>query len=164
MGRVAFWVMTTAVAVLLTGGLVQAAVRDGTSGPDTLTGTDQADEIRGRGDAGDDTIDGGRGGTPDQPERLDGDAGDDTVSGGGGADEIRGGVGDDTLSGDGGDDEINASDDGLDQIFGGAGDDVIDAEDGLGVDTVDCGDGVDSVRFDEGVDVVAANCENPDPR
>lgn len=64
----------------------------GNDNPETLTGTDNAEEIRAEG--GDDTLL-GLGGN----DRLRGDKGNDTLDGGDGNDRLRGDHGDDTLTG-----------------------------------------------------------------
>jgi hypothetical protein len=120
---------------------------NGTSGDDTLTGSEADDRINGR--AGDDEIDGGEGN-----DSLDGGSGDDLIAGGEGDDEIRGGSGDDDIDGGEGDDHIKAGS-GDDVIEGGEGDDVIAT--GSGADRVvlsgDFGDDV-ITDFRPGTDVI----------
>jgi Ca2+-binding RTX toxin-like protein len=73
------------------------AVITGTSGNDTLNGTDEYDEIYGL--TGNDTLNGGLG-----YDMLWGDQGDDVLNGGDGNDFLDGGDGRDTLNGGAGDD------------------------------------------------------------
>ncbi len=110
----------------------------GTSGNDTLAGTDEPDEILGR--SGDDEISGGEG-----ADSLDGGSGDDLLLGEEGDDRLRGGSGDDSIEGGEGDDEIKA----------GSGDDEIDG--GEGDDAISTGSGADRLTFagDFGDDVVS---------
>ena len=117
----------------------------GSSGADTVTGTD-ADEIF-QGNAGGDTIGGGPG-----RDTIDGGEGADTLRGGNGADELNGGPGRDTIGGGAGADVIN----------GGAGADIIQG--GAGRDTVNAGAGDDIVRVwaDGTPDVV--DCGSGDDR
>ncbi len=69
----------------------------GTTGNDTLNGTNAADYLIGR--AGNDTLNGGNG-----DDYLDGGAGNDTLNGGNGNDKLWGGAGNDTLTGGAGSD------------------------------------------------------------
>ena len=85
----------------------QAALTEGTSGADNLTGTSGADVVF-----------------------L--NAGNDRFNGAGGKDEILGGAGRDVLNGGGGNDEINGGG-GDDKLIGGAGTDVMNG--GPGKDT-----------------------------
>lgn len=71
----------------------------GTSGADTLTGTDASEEIWGRG--GRDTISGGGGN-----DRLRGGGGNDVLNGGDGNDRLRGDHGDDMVTGGAGRDRF----------------------------------------------------------
>jgi hypothetical protein len=120
---------------------------NGTSGDDTLTGTEESDRISGR--SGDDEIAGGEG-----ADSLDGGSGDDLVLGQEGDDRLRGGSGDDSIDGGEGDDDIKAGS-GDDEIAGGEGDDAIST--GSGSDRVvfegDFGDDVIS-DFRPGTDVI----------
>lgn len=87
------------------------AIRRGTSGRDTLNGTNLDDLLFGYG--GNDT--------------LNGKAGDDTIKGGAGNDKIYGGSGADTLLGQAGNDRIDpGSDLEADIIIGGGGKDTVD--------------------------------------
>jgi len=99
----------------------------GTSGADTVSGTEADESFKGY--AGGDTIGGGPG-----RDTIDAGDGADTVRGGAGADTLNGGHGRDTIGGGAGADIIN----------GGAGDDVIQG--GAGRDTVSAGPGDDIVR------------------
>ncbi len=110
-------------------------------GPDSLSGTPEADLIRGH--AGDDRVDGLAG-----DDSLYGGAGDDHLTGGPGDDRIAGGAGDDTILGDGAFGPVPP----LDPpgplpvgnlLLGGAGDDSIIA--GWGSDTAQGGAGDDTI-------------------
>jgi len=90
----------------------------GGGGSDIIQGMDGDDYLRGDDDA--DTIEGGEG-----DDRLEGNGGDDTLIGGAGRDDLRGGDGVDTLIGG----------DGQDKLHGGAGADIIDG--GMGADELD---------------------------
>jgi T1SS-143 domain-containing protein len=135
-------------------------VISGTSGSDTIIGTDYNDTIDGRG--GDDNIDAG-----DGNDYAIGGTGLDTIDGGGGNDILIGGEGNDFLVGDIGDDLLfgGAGDDtlqgdaGNDQLVGGDGVDIIDggADDDIVIgDNVDFGTPGDSDIADDGgaVDIV----------
>jgi Ca2+-binding RTX toxin-like protein len=87
----------------------------GTSGNDTISGTDRHDYIAAR--AGDDTVDALAG-----FDVVLGGRGNDTVHGGAAPDLVLGGRGDDTLYGDDGPDRIFAQQ-GVDTEYGGEGDD-----------------------------------------
>ncbi|TLX89002.1 MAG: hypothetical protein E6K94_11245 [Thaumarchaeota archaeon] len=141
-----------------------APVPAGTSGDDTIYGTDNAETgataINGLGGndqlfgcGGDDTINGGNnndnidGG--DGNDNLNGGNGDDTVNGGNGNDIVDGGNGKDTLNGGAGDDSL----------IGGNGGELLTG--GPGADTFDCGHANDIVTDytpTEGDTLVA--CEN----
>jgi Ca2+-binding RTX toxin-like protein len=149
----------------------------GTSGNDTITGTERHDYIAAR--AGDDTVD-ALGGF----DVALGGRGNDTVHAGAGADLILGGRDNDTLYGDDGPDRIFAQQ-GVDTEFGGEGDDDLWAmarrdvtrEPNEPADTLDGGPGNDrfhvrdgepdhvtcGVGFDVAIvdfkDVVSADCE-----
>lgn len=105
------------------------AVRRGTAGNDTLTGTSTADSLLGlagndrlRASGGDDVLDGGAGN-----DQLRGEAGDDRLRGGNDDDLLDGGAGSDQLRGDGGNDRL-----------------IFDRNDSL----VDGGSGTDTLQVD----------------
>lgn len=83
--------------------LVQIAVLDIDSNPDTFVGGAGNDTIVG--EEGNDVIDGGNG-----ADIINGGGGDDLIYGGGGNDSILGGDGRDTLVGNGGTDTLNGGD------------------------------------------------------
>jgi dienelactone hydrolase len=87
----------------------------GGDGPDTLTGTDAGDSLRGH--RGRDDLSGGDGG-----DCLYGNRGGDRLDGGAGEDELRGGRGADT---------IEAADGEADAVACGRGDDLAQVDDGL---------------------------------
>ena len=125
----------------------------GTTGDDTLEGTDDAEALVGL--AGDDFIQGGNG-----ADEIDGGSGDDLLSGQVGADCIRGGEGNDTvfgglgadiIDGDAGDDLLRGGLGGA-LISGGDGNDLISGE--QGADTLNGGDGNDTVNGGLGDDEV----------
>lgn len=95
----------------------------GTSGNDTIEGTDGADEVYGF--DGNDVIRGGKG-----QDQIYGIAGSDHLDGGEDDDSLYGADGDDTLSGGSGNDELWGAD-GNDILLGGAGDDKLVDSDGL---------------------------------
>lgn len=100
--------MCFAAAALYEAASGVAAVKTGTSGPDTLVGTAQPDTLRGLG--GNDT--------------LSGKAANDKVLGGPGADKLTGGPGTDTMLGEGGNDQLLAKDGTADTVNCGTGTDV----------------------------------------
>lgn len=140
----------------------QAAVvprQTGSSGDDTLTGTEVTDLISGL--AGDDAIAGSGG-----ADCLSGDEGDDALRGDAGNDLLLGGVGDDrakgqggkdTLKGDAGKDALNGGK-GKDKVKGNAGNDTIKAADDK-VDRVNCGSGNKDRTTVDPMDEVARSCE-----
>ena len=129
-----------------------AAFFTGDSGPNTLTGGDEGDFIRGFegddslvGNGGDDTIDGGWG-----FDTLEGGAGDDSLIGFNGRDTMFGGDGSDillgqndtdTMFGENGDDSLDGAR-GVDRLYGGAGRDILRG--GEEADTMSGGDGSDT--------------------
>jgi Ca2+-binding RTX toxin-like protein len=94
------------VGLILVSGIAVAAVRNGTSGNDTINGTKKADQINGR-------------------------AGNDTINGRGGPDKIVGGPGLDKVFGGPGDDKINLADGEADTIDCGPGRDTLVLDNGL---------------------------------
>ncbi|MEM8848859.1 MAG: Hint domain-containing protein [Pseudomonadota bacterium] len=103
-----------------------------------IEGTDHADSVDARSDAGGVTVDGGAG-----DDTLRGGTDDDSISGGSGHDSVELGDGDDTF----GDFGTDAGDD---TIYGGGGDDDIIA--GRGDDVVYGGDGDDDISGASGDD------------
>ena len=98
----------------------------GTTGNDTLDGSEVAD-----------TIDGGMG-----ADRINGHGGDDLLEGGGGNDNLNGGKGNDKLYGEDGNDSLNG-DEGDDLLDGGNGDDEL--LDRAGANILRGGDGRDTL-------------------
>lgn len=113
----------TAVASFGTGGIEYTDISPGTTGADSLLGSDAPSDLSGG--QGDDLVFGGTG-----DDSLSGGADDDTIQGGSGADEILGGDGQDSLSGD----------EGADTLDGGAGNDILSDVDG---GTISGGEGDD---------------------
>lgn len=108
----------------------------GTGGNDTLTGSAEAQVIRGL--DGNDRLTGGS-----NNDRINGNSGNDTIFGSGGADFLFGGKGDDVLNGGDGADVLSG-DLGSDSLTGGAGSDIFLLASGRGTDTVtDFQDGTD---------------------
>lgn len=105
----------------------------GNNNDNTLTGTQSADGIEGRG--GNDTIKGLNGN-----DYLFGGNGNDRVSGGNGNDLLRGGNGNDTLRGE----------QGNDKLFGDSGNDILNGGDGK--DELWGGNGNDTLRGEAGDD------------
>jgi hypothetical protein len=138
------------------------ALDKGTSGNDTLTGTQFDDHLFGlagndtlRGLGGNDTLDGGPGNDVleggDGHDELKGQAGNDTLRGGKGNDCLIGGSGNDWLSGDSGNDHLLGGA-GRDRMFGGAGKDTMDG--GAGNDTLVGGAGADEFEGGAGNDLM----------
>lgn len=124
----------------------------GTSGDDTLTGTDEDDDINGKngnddisGQDGDDHLVGGNG-----SDNIQGDEGEDAVKGGNGADNLNGGAGDDNVSGGNGSDNLSGGISGDDVLKGGNGSDNL--EGGAGDDVLKGGNGSDFLSGDAGDD------------
>jgi Ca2+-binding RTX toxin-like protein len=141
----------------------------GTSGNDTLNGTNGADVICGLG--GNDTIDGDNGNDTiyagDGDDSVGGGNGADTIYGQGGNDDndgetllgwllhlfdngndvIDGGPGNDTLDGQNGNDTL-VDHSGTDSLSGSSGTDSIDVQDGVGGDSADGGSGSDTCTVD----------------
>ncbi|MBD2777860.1 nucleoside hydrolase [Iningainema tapete] len=131
----------------------------GTTGDDTLFGTDAADTISGLsgddiiyGNGGEDTLLGGRGNDiifgSSSNEFISGGAGNDTIYGNGGEDQLYGGDGDDLIYGGSQADRIFAGA-GNDTIFAGGGNDFINT--GAGNDTVWLGTGATTIVLEKGV-------------
>jgi VCBS repeat-containing protein len=142
----------------------------GTSGDDTLEGTNSSDVISGG--AGDDTLsgDGGSdklsGGSGD--DVLDGGSGNDALSGGSGSDTLSGGSGNDVLSGGSGSDVLDGGS-GNDLLSGGTGDDILsggsgndDLYGGTGNDVLDGGSGNDDLYGGSGSDTIYGGSGNDD--
>ncbi|MBJ6125833.1 right-handed parallel beta-helix repeat-containing protein [Microvirga splendida] len=143
--------------------------RNGTSGSNTLNGSDNVDD-RMKGLGGNDTIK-GRGGNDSLwggsgNDKVYGDAGDDYVSGSSGNDRVYGGSGNDRVYGSSGNDRVYGSsgDDyvnggsGNDRVYGGSGDDR--AYGGSGDDRVYGDSGDDRVYGDSGDDRVYGGSGN----
>jgi len=137
---------------------------DGSRYPDTLTGDDRRNVLRGK--QGADTISGG-GGNDDLlggtgRDVIAGGGGDDLIKGQGDGDRISGGPGDDTVRGGGGDDRVEAGG-GDDEVLGQWGDDSMAG--GPGRDLLAGGPGRDTVSGDDDGDACAAEsatgCEGP---
>lgn len=105
----------------------------GTSGPDTVRGTEQGDDLRPG--TGNDTVF-GKGGN----DTMYGNLGNDTMYGGDGADQVNGHPGDDFLNGGDGPDLILTAD-GRDEAYGSGGNDTIRAYRDNEPDFVNCGNG-----------------------
>ena len=117
----------------------------GVTGTVSITGTANADTLRGHASASS-TIDGGAG-----IDNIIGGTGADSLVGGTGNDVITAGGGNDIVKGDAGDDSITAAT-GTVNIDGGAGNDVVNMDATLTAgDTVGGGDGTDTLALDAGV-------------
>jgi YVTN family beta-propeller protein len=135
------------------------ATRVGTTGSDTLSGTNGNDVIVALG--GNDTIDAGSGNDlvcgASGNDTIDLGSGNDRAFGGTGNDTLRGGSGDDTLHGDDGDDTLDGGGD-RDALFGDAGADRLFG--GGDPDTLDGGPGTPDLCDGQGGDDTAtATCE-----
>lgn len=132
----------TALLVALTAGAAWAANQINCDG--FCIGTNGKDEMKGS--ANSDDMEAERGN-----DVMYGRGGEDVMFGDEGADTLYGNEGDDTLE------EYNTSGD-KDKLYAQGGDDEhVDAEDGDGLDLVDCGEGQDTAFVDPG-DKVASNC------
>ncbi|MDJ0576689.1 MAG: calcium-binding protein [Xenococcaceae cyanobacterium MO_234.B1] len=120
---------------------IEQALREGDDNDNTLSGTDDDDQIFAKG--GNDSVDGGNG--------------DDQITGLGGNDTIYGGAGNDRINGNDDNDKIFAQE-GNDSVNGGNGDDQIT---GLGGnDTLDGGAGNDAINGDAGNDMIIGGAGN----
>jgi Ca2+-binding RTX toxin-like protein len=133
MRRVIVLFTVMVVALLLVSGVAVAAAIRGTSGNDTLVGSNSADTMRGH--AGGDTMSGRYG-----KDKMYGGSGNDVMRGGHHPDRMFGGTGRDTLSAGPGNDHIFIAGDGQH-------------------DSVDCGQGHDTVIFDR-VDATQDNFDD----
>lgn len=149
----------------------------GTSGDDSLTGTDVANISEGgeghdviSGNGGDDTLSGGQGQDRllggDGNDILSGDDGHDTLVGGAGNDSLMGGEGQDRLVG-GADNDTLLGGEGHDILTGGAGKDSLEGgigDDslwgGAGNDTLAGGAGHDTLYGDQGKDRLVGDSGN----
>lgn len=135
---------------------VSDAPRDGTAGPDRITGRDSADTISAF--AGSDHVDGRAGN-----DSLVGGIGFDTILGGAGHDTLRGLDGWDSLSGGDGNDLLlgnNGNDTllggrGADRLVGGIGQDHLSGE--SGPDSLAAGPGADRVEGGDDADLQQGN-------
>jgi hypothetical protein len=118
----------------------------GTSGDDTLRGTNERELITGRG--GDDAIR-ARGGK----DCANGNSGNDNVHGGPESDQVKGGGGKDRAKGGGDGDRVKGQA-GKDRVGGGGGDDKVTG--GAGKDRVKGGGGVDKIKGQGGKDRLKA--------
>ena len=152
-------------------------VSNGTAADDIILGTDQKDNLNGKG--GDDVIFGlGNLGNPNKTEKLNGGNGDDEIVGDGdplglctvhnncipspgGDDLLDGDNGDDIIFGDGGDDDVlGGQGAGNDIMFAGAGNDF--ANGGNGADTIFGMNGDDVILGGNGNDVIFGLWGNDD--
>jgi Ca2+-binding RTX toxin-like protein len=154
--RIGLLAAIAGVIALLGVSFATAKLIGGSSGPDTLRGTDRGELIVGHG--GNDSIN-GRGGHDrllggDGSDRVIGGSGTDRIRGGDASDRIRGGGGGDVLYGGRGRDEFNTRN-GV--LLGSPGNDVIHARD-FKADEIDCDTGWDKV-FVDGIEDGVYNCE-----
>src|SRR5215203_514477 len=153
MRRVILLLTVMAAMLVLASGVVLAANKIGTDGPDTIVGTNGDDNLLGEG--GKDIVFGGnqRFELSGGHKNLLGGPGNDFVNGGKGSDNVVGGKGNDLL----GDGELRESS--LDTLSGGDGNDVILVDSKPAAkDIVVCGRGFDRVLADR-ADVIAPDCE-----
>jgi hypothetical protein len=171
MRRVALVLAAMALALLLASGVAWAVTKIGTDGPDTLTGTNNADNLIGKGGNdilfslnGRDNLLGGPGKdiVLGENERFNASRGDKNLKGGPGNDIDVGGRGSDNVLGDAGNDFLvdgPTREFSLDILSGGDGNDVFLVENAPAAkDIVVCGGGFDRVLADT-KDVVAPDCE-----
>lgn len=159
---------TVAVTLVIASGVAVAVNKVGTDGPDTLRGTNRADNLLGKGGkdtlfglGGSDSLLGGPGNDSVQGYRghdgLVGDSGNDLVVGWEGADNVMGAGGTDLLVDGpfhGPFDETSE-----DNVSGGDGNDVVFSNSEPAFkDLVTCGRGFDRVAADR-KDMVAPDCE-----
>jgi VCBS repeat-containing protein len=116
---------------------VLATAQSGTSAPETLKGTSNADNISGN--QGNDIMYGGAG-----ADTLNGNADNDLIYGGSGNDNIDGGGGLDTIFGGSGADSITGQNE-ADTIYGGSDNDTINGGGGNAQDVLIGGYGADSL-------------------
>ena len=169
MRRVALVLGAMALALLLASGVAWAVTKIGTNGPDTLRGSNKADNLIGRGGNdklfalnGRDNLVGGPGndwldthptGFRSGDKNLVGGPGNDAVIGGRDTDNVLGKDGNDLLA-DGPFREFAT-----DRLTAGAGNDVVAVINRPAFkDLVTCGEGFDRVLADR-KDVLAPNCE-----
>ncbi len=159
MKRILLLVAATALAVCLSAGVAFAQFGDsgpgvtktcqrdcdGTSYPDSLTGSSARNHIEGLG--GNESANFG--------DKIVGRANDDTLYGNQGGDKISGQNGDDYINGGFGNDLLIGGKQN-DRIYGGSGADKIEVKDGF-KDIVDCNGGNDNVRNRDRIDVLR-NC------
>ena len=171
MRRTILLLTTMALTLLVASGVALAVTKIGTDGPDTLRGTNKADNLLGRGgndilfgkdgrdnllgEEGKDVLFGGfEDGTGSGDKNLVGGSGNDFVLGAKGSDNIVGGTGNDFLVEDG------LREFSKDTLSGGSGNDVIDVwhKPAAVQDVVTCGSGFDRVIADR-ASLVAPDCE-----
>jgi len=172
MRRTILLLATMALTLLVASGVALAVTKIGTNGPDTLRGTNKADNLLGLGGndrifgglRGNDNLLGGSGkdvviGGKNMDRRL---GGNKNLVGGSGNDWVAGGRGTDNVVGQGGNDYLSDgpdNDSSIDRLSGGNGTDVATPYNKpASKDIVDCGDGFDWVLVDR-KDVVAPDCE-----
>jgi serralysin len=116
---------TITTGLLLPVGIVNvwAANFFGTSGPDTIAGSDNDDTIFGR--ESNDKLS-GKGGD----DYIDGDGGNDEINDGLGSDVVLAGSGDDLIKVAGADEGVGDENDGVDKVYGGKGEDNINRASG----------------------------------
>lgn len=126
---------------------------EGTSGADTLTGTDEDERLNGLQNndtilagEGDDSLRGGFG-----QDELYGQGGADWINGGSWHDTLEGGAGNDTLLGEDGKDSLVGGE-GNDELSGGTWDDTLTG--GAGNDILEGEDGNDELSGDNGTDTL----------
>jgi Ca2+-binding RTX toxin-like protein len=173
MRRTIVLLATVALTLLVASGVALAVTKIGGPGPDTLRGTNRADNLLGNsgndtlyglggrdtllGGPGKDIVSGGNeGGSRGGDKNVVGGSGNDIVVGGLDSDSVVGNEGNDLLL-DGDNAEVSVPR--KDRLFGGDGNDVIS---GLNKpadeDVVVCGRGFDRAQVNR-KDVVAADCE-----
>ena len=135
----------------------------GTNGDDLIQGSAMSDFIHARGGTdgvnaarGSDFVFGGRG-NDDPGGSPNGHNPAYHLEGGPGRDVVRGGAGEDSVTDEFG--PLNGHHSDTDRLFGGARNDFLDAQDGDGLDRLDCGTGGRNLYSVDPGDEVLPNCQ-----
>lgn len=156
-------VLFVGIAVAATRINCDGGLCNGTNGDNLITGSSRVDYIHARGGAdgvnalkGSDRVFGGRG-DDDPGGSPNGHNPAYRLEGGPGRDVVRGGPGEDSVTDLYGPANGHHSD--TDHLFGGAGNDYLSAQDGDGLDHLDCGTGRRNLYSIDQGDTVEPNCQ-----